>query len=67
MSKNIKCACGNSGCTTKIIISHSSTSLELWFTDDEGRDTLMYLDANATVELSRALVSHLSEFAKQGE
>jgi len=51
----IKCACGDPEC--KIRINFDSASQALWFTDKEGMETLMYLDANTIVDL----ISRLKE------
>ncbi len=42
----ISCACGKKGCLTKIEFGDG-----LHFTDKDGNETLMYLDANSLVAL----------------
>jgi hypothetical protein len=43
----VRCACGNKECKIKVYISRR----EFWFTDPEGKEYLMYLDANAIIEM----------------
>lgn len=43
----IKCACGDKDCPIEIRLCDK----ELWMTNKSGEETLMYLDANSTVEL----------------
>ena len=62
----IKCACGSKDCKTGIFFGHPSLgdgAIDLFFRDADGREHLMYLDANTTVELIRALKKELLELA----
>lgn len=47
----IKCSCGDKDCKTRIKFDEN----RLWFEDEEGKETLMYLDANTIVDLIRKL------------
>ena len=47
----IKCACGDRNCKIMICLGNE----ELWFTDKEGGECLMYLDPNAIRDLVKAL------------
>ena len=51
--KNIKCTCGKETCRTELHVGSVSPPhcLELWSMCKEGHETLMYLDANAIVQL----------------
>ena len=62
----IKCACGSKDCKTGIFFGHSSLSngaIDLFFRDADGREHLMYLDANTTIELIHALKKELLALA----
>lgn len=51
----IKCACGQEGCKVQIRLETDDRNIMLWYTDKDGKETLMYLDANTAIELIRAL------------
>lgn len=54
----IRCACGENDC--KIEVRFEQNPASMWFTDADGKDTMMYLDANTIVrmitELREALI-----------
>lgn len=54
----IKCACKDPECKTGIYLDAASSAL--WFTDKDGKKTVMYLDANTIIrfidELRRVLL-----------
>lgn len=54
MSSQIKCACGASDCLVRIIIDD-----HMWITDKDGKETLIYLDANTIVKMINALRASL--------
>ena len=57
----VGCACGDGRCGISIrldAISHA-----LWFTDADGKETLMYLDPNAICCLIRELRGILDQMA----
>ena len=58
----IKCACGEEKCKVMIKLeTWDDGGIYLWFTDKDGKETLMYLDPNTTVELIHALKNALME------
>ena len=59
----IKCACGEEECKIKIKLEtwQDDSSIYLWFTDKDGKETLMCLDPNTTVELIHALKNALMD------
>lgn len=59
---DVNCTC-ESGCKTGLSISGK----ELWFTDDEGKETLMYLDANKLVEIIKLCQGALINLTKGGD
>lgn len=66
----IKCACHDENCKTGIYFSRSSLDIgdiNLFFRDADGREHLMYLDANTTVELIHALKKELLALANHLE
>jgi len=63
----INCVCGDPKCqmTLRTCIAFDSGSPSLWFTDKEGNQTLMYLDANTIVRLINELRRCLLHLAGQ--
>lgn len=61
MSEIIKCSCDGPDCRIAIHINSGGDYLELWFTDKNGMDSLMYLDADGAVALIRKLRERLME------
>ena len=57
---DIKCSCG-SDCKTGLSISGN----ELWFTDDTGKETLMYLTPNSLVELIKSAKTALMRLPEE--
>ena len=55
----IRCACGQLDCKIAIYIEKG----QLWFTDKDGEQTLMHLDANTIVKLIKGLKVALLECA----
>lgn len=58
----IKCACGHQECKTSIHFDAASSGLR--FTDTEGQETFMYLDANTIVNFIkelRCVLLHLAD------
>ncbi|RLE48716.1 MAG: hypothetical protein DRJ18_01450 [Candidatus Methanomethylicota archaeon] len=51
----IKCACKQEECKVQIKLETDGNIIMLWYTDKDGKETLMYLDANTAIELIRAL------------
>ena len=52
----VRCACGEEECKIRIKLeTWDDGYIYLWFTDKDGKETLMYLDPNTTVELIHAL------------
>ena len=59
----MKCTCGDTNCKQEIRFDNASHAL--WFTDKNGDQNLMYLDANATIELIRELRDFLNYMATE--
>jgi len=57
----VRCACGEKECRIKIKLEADSSDINLWFTDKDGKETLMYLDPNTTVKLIHALKNVLMD------
>jgi hypothetical protein len=55
----VRCKCGNPKCKIGIRIAKK----ELWFTDADNHDGLMYMDANTVVELIHELKNALEHIA----
>lgn len=61
----IVCGCGEPGCKMKMALSMDGVErVPLWFTDKEGNEFLMYLDANGVTALLRALRSCLEKMTE---
>lgn len=58
-----KCACRDSACKTELRLN--SAPNELWMMDKEGKETLMYLDANTIVDLIKTLRVNLLRMAME--
>ncbi len=59
----VKCSCGDADCKIKVTISGVSDTVEVWFIDKNGKETLMYLDANGIVDLVYELRKALNSLA----
>jgi len=59
----IRCACGEDSCCIKIKLEAwpEENYVYLWFTDKDGKETLMYLDPNTVVSLIKELKEALVE------
>ncbi|GIU69752.1 MAG: hypothetical protein KatS3mg002_0988 [Candidatus Woesearchaeota archaeon] len=55
----VKCSCKSEDCNIKIRIDRMTSGI--WFTDKEGKETLMDLDANTIVKLITELRNFLIE------
>ncbi|MGB9781407.1 MAG: hypothetical protein ACPLXA_00385 [Moorellaceae bacterium] len=60
----LKCACGKADCRLGIVVD--ATIPGLWLRDPHGNASLMYLDANTTVELIRRLKALLLSMTGEG-
>jgi len=58
----LKCTCKTKDCPTKINLSNAG---ELWITDKEGKETLMYIDANTIVEMIKYLKDNLIKLTEK--
>ncbi len=62
----IKCSCGDENCKMKIWLETVNDKVAMWFTDKDGDDNVMYLDANSVIYLVKALKSCLLELLEEG-
>lgn len=65
----IKCSCGDPNCRIGIYFESPTTNSlpMIWFYGKYGEETLMYVDANAIVELIQGLKKMLIEMTEHKE